>query len=78
LGGALVSREAGRNGGDFVDGRLEGFFVRLGGLVEAGDFSDELERSRADFVIGDRRIEIEERSYISAHWINSPLGLRKS
>jgi hypothetical protein len=70
--------EADGDGGDFVDGRLEGCFVRLGWLVEAGDFSDELERSRADFVIGDRRIEIEERFYISAHWIDSPLRLRKS
>jgi hypothetical protein len=61
------AEEAVRDGGNFVDGRLEGFFVRLGWLIKACDFSHELQRSGVHFVVGDRRIEIEECSYISAH-----------
>jgi hypothetical protein len=69
--GSERAQEAVRDSGNFVDGRLEGLFVRLGWFVETCDFPHELERSGANLVIGDWRLEIEERSYVSAHWVNS-------
>lgn len=57
----------GGSGCDFLNGGEEGGFVGFGGLVEAGDFADELERSSADFVGSDRRFEIEKRFNAAAH-----------
>src|SRR5205823_1185812 len=67
-------QQAQRDAGDFIDGGLEGFLVGLGGLVEAGDLSYELQRGRADFVFGYRRIEIEKRFDISAHRCENSYG----
>jgi hypothetical protein len=39
----------------------------LGRFVKTGDFPYELQRSGADFFVSDWRIEIEERSDVSAH-----------
>jgi hypothetical protein len=59
--------EASGGGGDFVDGGLELGLVGLGRLGEAADFADELERGVADFLVGDRRVEIEKNFYIATH-----------
>jgi hypothetical protein len=61
------TQEAIGDGGNLVNGRLESLLIRFGRLIEARDFSNKLERSGVDFFISDRRIEIEEGSYISAH-----------
>ena len=64
-------QEAPRDPGYFLDRVKKRGFIRLGRLVETGDFPYELQRSSADFFVSDWRIEIEERFYISAHLINS-------
>src|SRR5215472_15531898 len=51
----------------FVNGEIERIFVGLRRLIEPGDLSDELKRSRADLFRSDRRFEVEERFDISAH-----------
>jgi hypothetical protein len=61
------SQEASGDGGDIVDSGVEGGFIGLRWFGEAADFADELEGGGADFVLGDGRIEIEERFDISAH-----------
>src|SRR5688500_6718402 len=53
--------------GGLVDRALEGRLVRLRRLVEAGELAHELERRGPDLVIGDRRIEVEERLDVAAH-----------
>ena len=52
---------------DFVDRREKSWFVCFGRFVEAGDLSDELQRSSSNFLSGDRWIEIKEHPNISAH-----------
>jgi hypothetical protein len=52
-----------------VDRSEECRFVRFRRLVETGNFSDELQRCSADFVVGDGRIEIEKRLNVSAHFL---------
>src|SRR4029077_2567476 len=52
---------------DFVDGRLERRFIGLRRLVEAADLAHELQRGGADLFVGDRRIEVEKNSDVSAH-----------
>ena len=59
--------EAEGDGGNFVDGGLEGGLVGFGGLVEAGDFADELERGVVNFFGSYGWIEVEERFDVSAH-----------
>src|SRR5271170_2031069 len=59
-GGFERVKEAGGDGGDLIDGRVEGGFVCLGGLVEAADLPDELQRGVANLLLGHRRIEVEE------------------
>jgi hypothetical protein len=66
-GGFQGTQKATGDSGDFVNGALKRVFVRFGGLIEACDFSHKLERGGAHLVIGDRRIEIEERFNVSAH-----------
>src|ERR1700750_2414570 len=56
LGGRLQALEqAAGDGGDLVDGGIEGFAARLRGGVEPGQLADELERGVADFLIRGRR-----------------------
>jgi hypothetical protein len=57
-----------RDGRNLVDCRLKGFLVCLGWLIEAGDFPDELQRSRAHFIVGHWRIEVKKRFDIPAHF----------
>jgi len=59
--------EASGSGGDFADGEVEGGGVGLGWFMKAGNFADELERSGADFVGRDGRIEVEKRFDAAAH-----------
>jgi hypothetical protein len=59
--------EAQGDASDFVDGGVERRLIGLGRGVEAGDFPDELERSRADVLGTDWRIEVIERFDVSAH-----------
>jgi hypothetical protein len=54
-------------GRDFIDSSEKRGFVRFRGLVETGDFSDELKRSRSNLFVGNGRIEVEEVFDISAH-----------
>src|SRR5215470_13200416 len=60
-------QEAHRGTGDFVNGCVEGGFVGFGRFVKAGNLADELERSVADFVGSDGRIEVEKRFDVSAY-----------
>src|SRR6266496_1985162 len=55
------TQKAVRHGGYFVDGGNKGCLVGLRGFIKAGDFADKLERSRAHFFVGDRRIEVKKR-----------------
>jgi hypothetical protein len=66
-GGLERLEELERDARDLLDGGGEGGFVGFGGLVEAGDFSDELKRSGADFVGSDGWIEIIESFDVAAH-----------
>lgn len=52
---------------DLVYGATEGEFVRLGGLCEAAEFADELQRRRADFFVRRRRFEVMQGLDVSAH-----------
>ena len=69
-GGFEGLEEADRGGSNFFYGRVECGFVGFGGRVEAGDFTDKLERGGADFVWSDGRIEVEESFDVSAHGIH--------
>jgi hypothetical protein len=60
-------KQASGDGGYLVDGCEERGFIGLRWLVQAADFPDELERGRADFLLSDWRIEVEERLDIPAH-----------
>lgn len=53
--------------GDFVDRCIERGFVRARWLIESGDLSYELERCIPNFIGCDRRVEVEQVLYISAH-----------
>jgi len=64
-------QEPGGCGGNFIDGSEKNDFVCLRRFVEACDFPHELQRRGPDLFRSDRRIEIVERLYISAHEPNS-------
>lgn len=53
--------------GDFVNGGIERCLIRLRGLIEPADLPDKLQRSRANFFLCDRRIEIKQYPDVSAH-----------
>ena len=52
---------------DFLDCGLKRGFICLGWLAEPADFPDELEGSRADFVVGGWRCEVKKNFDVSAH-----------
>src|SRR5262249_27586362 len=56
-----------RHLGSAADGVREGRLVRPRGPGEAGELAHELECGRADLVVGDGRLEVEERLDVSAH-----------
>jgi hypothetical protein len=60
--------QASGNSGYIVDGREECGFICERRFGEAADFSDELERSRANLFGIDRRIKIEKRFDVPAHF----------
>jgi len=68
-------QEPPRDPRDVVDGRIEGGLVRLRGLVEAADLPHELQRGVMDLVLGDWRLEVEQRPDVPAH-ANSPTVAR--
>jgi hypothetical protein len=70
-GGLERTHQPHRCRGDIVDGGEERFFVCFGWFVESGDLSHELQRRRANLVIGNRRIEVEQSFDISAHRLHS-------
>lgn len=51
----------------FVYGASEGEFISLGGLCEAAEFSDKLQRRRADFLVRRWRFEIVQSLDVSTH-----------
>src|SRR5215213_10830885 len=63
---------------DLVDGALEGLLVDLGGLREAADLADVLERGGADLFPGRFRLEVVEGADVAAHTVSvaasSPCG----
>ncbi len=65
-GGFERMKQAGGDGGDFVDGREERGFIGLRRLVQAADFPDELQRGGVNFFLSDWRIEVEKRLDIPA------------
>src|SRR5208282_6310410 len=71
-----------RDSGYFFDGSQKFVLVALGGFVEAGDFSHELQRSGANLLLGDRRIEVEQGFDIAAHGYDlsdlNPWALRET
>src|SRR5260370_40298154 len=50
-----------RCSGDFLDRTIERRLVGLRRLVEAGQLAHELQRGGLDFILGRRRLEIEQR-----------------
>ena len=54
---------------DFVDGRLEGSFIGLRRFVEATDLSNKLQRRGLHFLGRHRRIKVEKRSDVPAHFL---------
>jgi hypothetical protein len=66
-GGLERSKKTIRDAGNFFDGAEKEIFIGLGRFVEAADLSHELQRSGANLIVGDRRIEVEEGFDIPAH-----------
>ena len=62
--------KTGADGSYFVDGGVEGGFVGFGGLVEAADLPDELQRGVANLRVGHGGVEVEEVFDVSAHGEN--------
>ena len=52
---------------DLLDGQLEGRLVSLRRFRRAADLADELERGRVHLVLARGRLEVVERSDVSAH-----------
>jgi hypothetical protein len=51
----------------FIDCLAECRFIGTRGLGETAQLAHELQRRGADFVLGRRRLEIEQRADIAAH-----------
>jgi hypothetical protein len=62
------AQQTGRSTSYLIYSSIEGDFVCFGRLVETADFSDELKRSGANLFGSDRRIKIEKRSDVPAHF----------
>src|SRR5579863_124292 len=69
-GGFERVQQAGGRGGNFLYRGEKGGLVGLRRLVEAADLAHELQRSGVDFLVGDRRIEVEENFDVAAHGMN--------
>src|SRR5271169_6024543 len=53
---------------DLLDRAVERHFVGLRRLVETGKLSHELQRRGLDLMLGRRRLEIEQRLDVAAHY----------
>jgi len=53
---------------DLIDGGQKRIFIGFGWFVKATNFPDKLQRSGSNLFRRNRRIKIEERSDISAHF----------
>src|SRR6516165_2686903 len=53
--------------GDLVHGAVEGRGIRLRRPVEAGELAHELQGRGADFLLGRRRLEVEQHLDVAAH-----------
>jgi hypothetical protein len=71
------TEKASGDAGYFIDGGEERGFVGLRRLGEATDLSNELDRSGADFVFGDGRIEVEKYFDVAAH-LTTASGYQKT
>src|SRR5436190_1771112 len=80
--GRELARQPGRHRGDVVDRPRERLGIGLGGLVEAADLADVLQRGLADLLIGRRGLEVVEVADVSAHGqsleAHGPQGHRRS
>ena len=61
------SYKCARNSSYVIDSGSEGLFIDSSRPVEAANFSDELQRSRADLCLGRRRFEIMQDFDVSTH-----------
>src|ERR1700685_740036 len=66
--GMQRSQQPMRGSGSFLDRTLEGSFIGLRRLVEAGQLAHELQGGGVDFVIRRRRLKVEQRLDVSAHF----------
>jgi hypothetical protein len=71
-------QQAARRVRDFHHRAIEGFGIGSRRPAEAGEFSDELQRRGADFIVGRRRFEIEQRLDVAAHCFLLRQTFRKS
>src|SRR6478736_7898618 len=65
--GVQRGQETAGGGGHLRDRAVERLGIGLRRLVEAGQFSPELQRGGLDFVLGRGRLEIEQRLDVAAH-----------
>src|ERR1700684_4134348 len=70
--GMQRGQQLSRRGGYFGDGKVERRLIGLRRPAEAGEFSHELQRRGADFILGRRWLEIEQRLDVPDHR-SSPL-----
>src|SRR6202011_3596819 len=61
------SKQAARDVGDLVDRLIKRRLVDLRRMREAAELTHELQRGGADFLLGRRRLEIEQRADVAAH-----------
>jgi hypothetical protein len=66
-GGFQRTQQTRRYGRHFFHGFLKRSLVGLRWFVEAGDLADKLQRSRANLVLVDRRVEVEQGFDIPTH-----------
>ncbi len=59
--------QSSRRGLDFIDCTKEARFVSLGRTVKTTDLADKLQRGSANLIACHRRLEVEQRSDVSAH-----------
>jgi hypothetical protein len=70
------TKEPSRSMSYFVDGDHERPLVGFRGLVEAADLPDELQRSSPNLLVSSWRIEVKQRSNVSAHYESLRLANR--
>src|SRR5262249_35918042 len=66
-GGSERNQQSPGNVGDIIERLVERCLIRLCGRREPAQLADELQRGRADLLLGRGRLEIEQRADIAAH-----------